>query len=171
MELNYKLTENEYLDFNKKYIRSSPMVLKIYIYQKLFVAITLAIILYFIYREFTVSFLKLFLFYILALFVWSFLEYLVFKLIISTKLRFNIRKDSSILEEKNLIIKNDGIYDENNPISSRIIWKRIKTVEKVEEFIFIFTTLDYGYIIPRRVFDTEMEEDRFLSLITSKIEK
>lgn len=167
MKLEYRLEKQDYINFNMEYLVDSDIVRKFFFFQKIFIALTLFLGLFIIKKRYGVANIYLAIFYVLIYFSWSIAEGLLISFIMRKKLGNNIRENPKLIGDKLIFIKDDGIHDLSGKKEVIIKWKYVKFLEDVEDYLYVFTTLNSGYIIPRAAL--EGRELEFVESVNSKI--
>ncbi len=150
MDIKYSLKNDEYIDFNIKYILNSKIIRKFFYIQKVSLAVAFSGILYLFYKTYKPSILFIMSIFCLVYIGGSVLEAFIISYLLKRKLKENIVNDKRILGDKNLRFLDDGIHEISENSDYLVKWKYVRNLEVVEEYIFITTDLNKGYIIPKK---------------------
>ena len=158
MKFDYKLKKEDYIRFNLEYLIDSDAVRRFFYFQKLFIALSLFLALYFVRKLYRVPILHRFIFYIAIFLGWSIVEGLLLNFIIRRKIAADMKKKKSLLGDKTLSIEEGGIHDLSKGKNYLVAWKDVKFVDLLDDYIYIFTSVNSGYIIPKRDLGDRLDE-------------
>jgi hypothetical protein len=163
MEINIDLTRDDYADFNKYYFLKKGLKKRIYL------VFVVAFILPFIInsgRPFD------FLTYLTNVIIAG----LVFGLIYIGGMTLALKRtrklpsdNGSILGMKKFIITDEGLIEESESNKNLQKWKSIKSIETNDNSVFIFVDNVAAYVIPKRFFKDEAEQQNFIKTIEDKM--
>lgn len=163
MEINIDLTRDDYADYNKYYLFKKR--LKRQIYLVIIVAFVIPLLIK-TGRPFDLL---------------NYLITVIFSGIIFGVLYFGamsltmiwIKKlpsdKGSILGNKKFTITDEGLLEETETNKNLQKWKGIKSIETNDNSVFIFVDNIAAYIIPKRFFKDETEQENFIKTMEEKI--
>ncbi len=170
MEIRYNLSREDYINFNIEYVIGSKIVRKFFYFQKILMALLLFLALFVVRRKYHISIAYLAMMYVLVYFGWAAIEGFLIRFIIKRKLHKDLDKDPKLIGAKTLAFCGEGIKDLSGGGNFLVKWKHIKFIEELENYIYIFTSLNSGYILPKRCVE-EVEAKEIIGLVNSRIEK
>jgi hypothetical protein len=80
-------------------------------------------------------------------------------------------KNGVILGKKKFIIEADGLIEETEFNHTLVKWNGIKSIETSEKSIFIFVDKIAAYVIPKRFFIDNSEQELFVNTIKEKMKE
>jgi len=168
MEVKYNLKKEDYINFNMEYLVNSSIVKKFFYFQKILMALLLFLALFVVRKRYGVSILYLLMMYIIVYFGWAAMEGFFIRFIMKKKLAKDLDKKPRLVGEKILILMEDGIREKSRKEDFLVSWEHVKFIEELDNYIYIFTSLNSGYIIPKKNLD-KLEAKKILEFLKSKI--
>lgn len=164
MRLDYKLTEEEYIDFSFDNITKSKEVVRLYLLQKM-VTIGLLILFIIAFKDyFQMSIKGWILIAIIALSIWTILEAFLIKYILKSFLRKELKKDNSPLKKNFIEIHDDYILTDEG----MNYFKNISFIDDRENYILLIIRNDFTIFIPKRYLDDPL---KFYDRVKNNYEK
>jgi hypothetical protein len=163
MEINIDLTRDDYADYNKYYFLKKGLRKRIYIV--IIVAFGLPLVIN-SGRPFD----------LMTYLTTVIIAGLVFGLIYLGGMTFAMKRtkklpsdNGSILGRKKFMINDEGLIEESENNKNIQKWKGIKSVETNDNSVFIFVDNIAAYIIPKRFFKDDTEQQNFIKTIEDKM--
>ena len=163
MEINIDLTRDDYADFNKYWFLKKELKKRIYL---------LIIVAFFLPlvinggRPFD----------LMTYLITVIIAGLVFGLIYFGGMTLAMKRikklpsdNGSILGIKKFMITDEGLIEESESNKNLQKWKSIKSVETNKNSVFIFVDKIAAYIIPKRFFKDETEQQNFIKTIEERM--
>lgn len=163
MEISIDLTRDDYADFNKYCFLKKGLKKRVYIV--IIVAFGLPLV---INRGRPFDLMTYLTSVIIAgiLFGLIYLGGMTFSMRWTKKL---LSDNGSILGKKKFMITNEGLIEASESNKNLQKWKSIKSVETNNNSVFIFVDNIAAYIIPKRFFKDETEQQNFIKSIEGKM--
>ncbi|URZ05996.1 YcxB family protein, partial [Clostridium felsineum] len=162
MEINYKISREELINFHISHFKETKIYKKAM--TKQFILVTLIIILT------TILFQKLYLFALLILLCG------VLSLSRKKRLSFLLRKklNKVFLSEKytdyfkstKIALTENGLHVETNLSEKDYKWQTIKIISLIDNYIFIITASNDDFLIPSNSFKDTNDKNKFLNSLT-----
>ncbi|OYU96584.1 MAG: hypothetical protein CFE21_09380 [Bacteroidetes bacterium B1(2017)] len=163
MEINIDLTREDFADFNKYHYLKKGYKKRFYMI--LAVALGLTLILKkdkeFEPSSFIVTFL-------LTGFTFGILNYVGMLLTIKYAVKLPL-SNGSILGKRKFSVTEEGLIEESDTNKNLQKWKGIQSIETSQNSIFIFVDTLAAYVIPKRFFKDQTEQENFIKLIEENI--
>nr|WP_300003902.1 YcxB family protein [Tissierella sp.] len=171
MELKFRLTEEDYINYNIEHAKRSPSIRKSILFQRLMGPAV------FIIAPFVVAkYSEIPLWYWITLFGITTIVWLVFypkyaNWEMKTRLKKMMKEKNheSLLAERTLILTQDGITEESPGEKSSIIWEKIVSLEETEDYIHVYISPVEAHVIPKRVFKDQQSQSLFIEYINEHI--
>lgn len=172
MEINYELTEKDYLDFNVFHAENSPTIRRSILIQRLIGPVIFLIMPFYATRYTGIPlWYWVIIFGTLGALWYSFYpKYIKWEVSRRTSKLIKEGKDGKILGNKNIKLTPEGIYGTSLYSEEKVKWDSIERIEETEDYIYIFISSISAFIIPIRAFnDTntkekfEMELDKYMN--------
>lgn len=155
MNINYEITGNDIWSFNRYVMFKIPKFRRSFITNTLF--IPLLIFAVGLFAKFNI--INLVFAVIVATLVYYFFAMALMKRKI---IKINSKKEG-VLGQQSMEISFSGVKVTTGTSSSEMSWKKINSIAETKQYIYIFISDQNAYIIPKRVFTSESEEQQFLS--------
>jgi hypothetical protein len=163
MEINIDLTRADFADFNKYYFFKRGLKKRIYLF--FIMAFVLPLLMHsdgpFDLMTYVISVII-----VGPLFALIYLGGMTISIFLTKRLP---SENGLILGEKKYLITEEGLIEEseNNKIIQK--WNGIKSIETNKNSVFIFVDNIAAYIIPKRFFQDQAEQHRFIEIIENKL--
>jgi hypothetical protein len=163
MEINIDLTRDDYADYNKYYFLNKRLKKRLYL-----IIIVAFCISFLVNRGRPFDLLTYFMSLIFAGFVFAILYIGI--TILSIHLLKKLPADNGcILGKKKFTITDEGLIEESESNVNLQKWKGIKSIETNNNSVFIFVDNIAAYVIPKRFFKDETEQENFIKAIEYKM--
>lgn len=163
MEINIDLTRDDYADFNKYFYLKKGLKKRIYIV--IIVAFGLPLV---INGGRPFDFMTYIINVIIVGLVFGFI-YIGGMTLAMKRTKEMPSENGSILGKKMFIVTDEGLIEESASNKNLQKWKGIKSIEANDNSVFIFVDNIAAYIIPKRFFRDEVEQNNFIKTINEKI--
>lgn len=152
MEINYILTEDDYLNFNLFHTKHSKVVKKSLLIQRLMGPVIFIAFSYLFSIFADLPFIGLFVtFSIISVLWYIFYPAYFYKLIIrNVKKAMNEGDNGGLLGKRQMILNEEGIIDVNSSSKTESNWQAIKDIKEDENNFFLYNSAVSAYIIPKR---------------------
>jgi hypothetical protein len=163
MEITVDLTRKDYADFNKYYFLKKRLKRSFYIVLvgAFIITVFLNIDSPFDLETYLLTFLMSATIYCLVFFGW-----MLFAMKLTGRLP---SENGSILGKKKFKVTDEGLLEESESNTNLQKWKGIKSVETNENSVFIFVDKIAAYVIPKRFFKDEAQQNDFIRIIEQKM--
>lgn len=151
LEINYILTERDYLKFNLFHAKNSKTVSKSLALQR-FLAPVIFLIGAFVFSWIgNESFIGLLITFSIIGVLWIiyYPKYFYGLIIKNTRKMLNEGKNDGLLGEHKMILSEIGIIDSNINSETQVKWIGIKKFEEVDNYFYIYNTAVSAYILPK----------------------
>lgn len=163
MEINIDLTRKDYANFNKYYFLKYGLKKRIYIV--IIFALALPLVIHSGHPFDLLTYLTTIII-VGPLFGLIYIGGMTFLMIQTKKLPSD---NGTILGRKKFIVTDEGLIEESENNKNLQKWKGIRSVETNNNSVFIFIDSIAAYIIPKRFFKDEIEQQNFIRIISEKI--
>lgn len=162
MEINYELTEQDFLNFNIHHAENSPSIKKSIFLQRCSGPAIFIIMPFFATKQTGIPlWYWLIIFYTISI-VWFVLYPRYINGHISRRTLKMLRegKNQNIFGDRSIKLTAEGISEVGSSTEGKISWKSIEGIEETKDYIFIYTSSISAHIIPIRAFkDSEIKEE------------
>lgn len=165
MELNYKLTEEDYVDFNLFHAKNSPAVQKQVTMQRIFVPLLYIVLAFlaFTYLDMP-SFLVLSVMFFIMGILWAIFYPAYFYRLIKRNAAKMMRegKNEAVLGAHKMIFTEDGLREVSPKGEMSISWSGIETFGEGESGFYLYNSGMSALIIPKKELGNSAEVSSFL---------
>lgn len=167
MELEYSLTEEDYVQFNIEHGKKSPFLRKRILLQRIFGPIIFIIAPFLIQGFSDIPF-----WYWFTLFgITSILWFVYYPKYTNWEIKRGIMKmleegdNENLLNHRKLTLRVDGIQQisEHNVVNTP--WEQIDSIWETEDYLFLYISSLSAYIIPKRAFNSKEDQEDFFNEI------
>jgi hypothetical protein len=163
MEINIDLTRADFADFNKYYFFKRGLKKRIYLF--FIMAFVLPLLMHsdgpFDLMTYVISVII-----VGPLFALIYLGGMTISIFLTKRLA---SENSPILGKRKFIITDEGLTEESENSRNLQKWKGIKSIETNKNSIFIFVDNLAAYVIPKRFFKDQAEQQLFIEIIKNKL--
>ena len=165
MEINYNLTEEDYLNFNMFHVKNSKTVIRTLNMQRFLTPILFIVLSYVLSKIGNMSFLGLFIAFLIASILWIIFypRYFYSYVIRNTKKMIKEGKNDGLLGEHCMVLSEDGIIDSTSNGETKVTWLGIKTLSEDRQNIYLYNSSVSAYILPKRELDDVEEVKTYLN--------
>jgi hypothetical protein len=164
MDLKYKLTEEDYINFNLFHMKNSETIMKSVRNQRIFTPVfylLFSVVFSFLLDiPFLVSFTPFFI--LSVLWVLFYPQYLFGRAIRHTKKLVKEGRNESILGEHYMVLNDEGIVDKTSKGETKVTWSGINELKENDQYIYLYNSALSGYILPKREFENVEEIRQYL---------
>jgi hypothetical protein len=164
MDLKYKLTEEDYINFNLFHMKNSETIMKSVRNQRIFTPVfylLFSVVFSFLLDiPFLVSFTPFFI--LSVLWVLFYPKYLFGRAIRHTKKLVKEGRNESILGEHYMVLNDEGIVDKTSKGETKVTWSGINELKENDQYIYLYNSALSGYILPKREFENVEEIRQYL---------
>jgi len=163
MQVNYRLTEEDYIEYNVHRLRSNGTLRKEMRKQRIVVPMILmpSSVVIGITTHMPIWY------WLLVMFVASFFWYLFFPLTFEKKMRKKLKEKltdglhKDMLADKSLTTYDFGIMIESEYKNTKLRWRNFKKITETDQLLFLHADKKEAFIVPKRAF-TSKEEMNYL---------
>ncbi len=100
------------------------------------------------------------------LLVWLLLKLLLRKSAVAKRIRKRVKanRDKVFSGRTRVELRDTEIHSENPIGRHSLFWSAIRTVSKTADYIFVYATNGFGFLVPKRAFKNQAEFDHFFDL-------
>ncbi|PAQ15594.1 YcxB family protein [Bacillus sp. FJAT-42315] len=170
MEINYNLTEEDYLKFNMFHVKNSKAVKRVLNMQRFLTPILFIIVSFVLSKVGSVPFLGVFITFLVISILWIIFypRYFYFYVIRNTKKMIKEGTNEGLLGEHHMVLSEEGIIDSTSNGETKVTWSGIKTISEDKHNIYLYNSSVSAYILPKREVDDVEEIKTYLK---SKVTK
>lgn len=164
MEINYELTEKDYLDFNVFHAENSPTIRRSILIQRLIGPVIFLIMPFYATRKTGIPlWYWLIIFGTLSALWYSFYpKYIKWEVSRRTSKLIKEGKDNTLLGNRTIKLTPEGVHDISEHGDSKVKWGSIERIEKNETHIYIYISSISSFIIPIRAFKDLASKEVFM---------
>lgn len=168
MEINYNLSEEDYLNFNMFHAKNSTAVRRALNLQRFLTPIIFIILSFVLSKVGGIHFLGVFIPFLVVSILWIIFypKYFYSYMIRNTKRMINEGKNDGLLGEHQMILSEEGIIDSNSNGETKVTWSGIKTLSEDKHNIYLYNSSVSAYILPKRALD---DVEKIKTFLKSKI--
>jgi hypothetical protein len=155
MEINYNLTEEDYLNFNMFHVKNSKAVKRTLNMQRFLTPIIFIVLSYVLSKVGNMSFFELFIAFLIVSILWIIFypRYFYSYVIRNTKKMIKEGKNDGLLGKHHMILSEEGIIDSTSNGETKVTWSGIQTVSEDKHNIYLYNSSVSAYILPKRELD------------------
>lgn len=166
LEINYNLTEEDYLNFNLFHAKNSKTVTKSLVLQR-FLSPIVFLIAAFVFSRITDGSL------VGALIIFSgmgilwiiyYPKYFYSLIARQSKKMLKEGKNDGLLGERYMILSDEGIVDSSVNGETKVKWAGIKKLEEDSDYFYFYNSSVSAYILPKRMIKNVEETRNYLNL-------
>ncbi len=167
MEIKYELNKDDYIEFNLNYVENSKAMKKNVFIQRYLVSIIFLLVPFALKKSTDIPFSYWMTVFIIAYTLWV----VFYPKYFNKTVKKNVEKmlgegnSNSLYGEHKLSLTEDGITETNEAEKLEIGWNSIEKIVKTEEHIFIYLDSIKAYIVPKRAFKDNKEEEEFITYL------
>jgi YcxB-like protein len=164
MEINYNLTEEDYLNFNMFHVKNSKVVKRTLNMQRFLTPIIFIVASFVLSKVGSMSFLGVFITFLVVSILWIIFypRYFYSYVIRNTKKIIKEGKNDGLLGEHRMVLSEDGIIDSTSNSETKVTWLGIKTLSEDRQNIYLYNSSVSAYILPKRELDDVGEIKTYL---------
>ena len=168
MQINYHLTEEDYLHFNLFHIKNSNTGRKALMIQRVLSPVMFVVIAflfsYITETPFLFMFIPMFILAILWLIFYP--KYFYNTIIRQSKKMIKEGKNNGLLGEHTMMLTEDGLSDLNQKGETKVNWSGIEVFKEDNDYFYLYNSSVSSYILPKRALSDEQE---FRKYVQSKL--
>lgn len=171
MELEFELTEEDYINYNIAHSQKSPSIKRSILIQRIFGPIIFMGAPFFI-----IKFSDIPLWYWITIFGISSVVWLIYyPKYANWEIKRRVKKmlkegnNENLFNRRKLALTGLGITEVSEIGESNINWDKIVSIEETTEYIYIYISSVSAHIVPKRVFKDTNEQKRFTDEISERI--
>lgn len=168
MEINYNLTEEDFINFNLYHIKNSKTAIRSLQLQRMIGPLIFLISSYVFSKIGDVPFIGLFITFSIISILWFIFypKYFYNHIIRHVKKMIKEGKNDGLLGEHRMMISEEGIVDSTTNGETKVNWSGIKELKEDGNYLYLYNSSVSAYILPKR----ELRNvDDMRSLFKSKI--
>lgn len=172
MELTFKLTEEDYINYNVDHSKTSPSMKRSILIQRILGPVIFVIVPFMI-----IQFTDIPLWYWLLVFgvssvVWFafYPRYATWEITRRIKKMLAEGNNENLFNERILVLTNEGITETSSIGETKISWAKIERFEETEDYLYIYVSSVSAHIVPKRVFANTNEQEKFINKITEYVQ-
>ncbi|MBE1555385.1 YcxB family protein [Sporosarcina limicola] len=152
MEIDYELTEEDYLNFNMFHVKNSKTAMKSLAMQRFLTPIVFLILSYVLSAMGDGSFIGLFITFSITGILWIIFYPKYFYSLIkrNTKKMIKEGKNDGLLGNHHLIMNDEGLVDSTSDRETKVTWSGIKNFKEDNDNLYLYTSSISSYILPKR---------------------
>ncbi|MBT2701126.1 YcxB family protein [Bacillus sp. ISL-40] len=152
MEVNYNLTEEDYINFNMFHIKNSQSTMRSLKIQRFSIPIIYIILSFVLSNIGDIPFLFLFIPFLIVSIIWVIFypKYFYKRVIHRIKKMINEGKNDGLIGEHNIIMTEEGIVDSTPTGETKVNWSGINNLKEDQEYLYVYNTSISAYILPKR---------------------
>lgn len=164
MEINYRLTEEDYLIFNIFHIKNSKIAMRALNIQRFLTPIIFLILSYVFSKVGDTPFLVLFITFLIISILWVIFypKYFFSRITRHAKKMILEGKNDGLLGEHHLIMTEDGISDSTANGETKVTWSGIKNFKEDKYNLYLYNSSISAYILPKRNLNNVEEIRNFI---------
>ena len=165
MEIDYHLTEEDYLNFNMFHVKNSKAVRETLNMQRFLTPIIFIIASFVLPKVGSISFLGVFITFLVVSILWVIFypRYFYSYVIRGTKKMMKEGKNDGLLGKHHMILSEYGIIDSTSNGETKVTWSGIKTLSEDKQNIYLYNSSVSAYILPKRELDDVEEIKTYLN--------
>lgn len=171
MELEFELTEEDYINYNIDHSKKSPSIKKSIMIQRVFGPIVFIIAPFLV-----VKFSDIPLWYWITIFGISSVVWLIFyPKYANWEMKKRLKKmleegsNENLFNRRKIILTDQGLSQVSPTGETNVKWDSIVSIEETDEYIYIYISSVSAHIIPKRVFKDVNEQKLFIDEISKHI--
>ena len=172
MELTFKLTEEDYINYNVAHSKTSPSMKRSILIQRIMGPVIFVITPFII-----VQFSDIPLWYWLIVFGLSSItwfiyypKYAMWEITRRIKKMLAEGNNENLFNERILVLTDEGITETSSIGETKISWVKIERLEETEDYLYIYVSSVSAHIVPKRVFENSSEQEKFINKITEYVQ-
>ncbi|MFZ0443610.1 MAG: YcxB family protein [Bacillus sp. (in: firmicutes)] len=152
MEIDYQLTEDDYLNFNMFHVKNSKAIRRTLNMQRFLTPIIFIIASFVLPKIGSISFLGVFITFLVVSILWIIFypRYFYSYVIRNTKKMIKEGKNDDLLGKHHMILSEEGIIDSTSNGETKVTWSGIQTVSEDKHNIYLYNSSVSAYILPKR---------------------
>lgn len=168
MEINYHLTEEDYLNFNMYHVKNSKAAMKSLNLQRFLSPVFFIIFAYMFSSLVEIEFLGIFITFLVISILWIIFypKYFYAHVRRQTKKMIQEGENEGLLGSHHLLMTEEGIIETTSSGETRVNWSSLKDFKEDDDNFYIYNSGLSAIILPKRIL-TKIDQVR--SYIESKI--
>lgn len=168
MEINYKLTEEDYIHFNLYHIKNSETGKKALALQRFITPLFFIIISYIYSLISDMAFLPLFITFFVMSILWVIFYPKYFYSLIARNAKKMIKegKNDGLIGNHQLKLAEEGLVDTSLNKETKVTWLGITSFQEDDGYFFLYNSSVSSYILPKREID---DVDEMRQYVQSKL--
>lgn len=152
MQINYSLTEEDYLNFNMFHIKNSKTAINAMKKQRFLPPILFLILSFVFSAAGDVSFLGMFITFFLISILWVIFypKYFYSYVIRNTKKMVKEGKNGDLLGNHTMMMTKEGIVDSTSIGETKVNWSGMMNFKEDNDYFYLYNSSISAYIIPKR---------------------
>ena len=171
MQLDFELTEEDYINYNLYHVKKSPSIKRSILFQRIFGPIVFMIAPFIAVKVSEPPLLFwLFMFGITSI-IWItfYPKYANWEIKTRAKKMLQEGNNENMFDKRSLILTEEGIKETSSIANSKINWDKIISLDETDDYIYIYISSISAYIIPKRVFKDKTEQKLFIGELSKQI--
>lgn len=171
MEINYTLSQDDYINFNIYHGKNSKSIKRNLNLQRFATPL-----LFFVFAFIANLKSDIPLWYWLVIFsviyvIWTIFypKYYFYTVKKGVSKMINEGKNEDLIGNKTLKLRDDHILSISDNSESKVKWNTVERYVETDRYIFIYISAVSAYIIPKEDFDSEEKKDKFITILNKKI--
>ncbi|AXI10808.1 hypothetical protein CUC15_18475 [Oceanobacillus zhaokaii] len=152
MEINYNLTEEDYLNFNLFHMKNSKSVMNSLKMQRFLTPIFFILISYLFSQLGDTPFLFAFIPFLIISIIWIvFYPRFFYKTVIrNVKKMIREGRNGGLIGKHRMIITEDGITETTSTDETKVNWSGIQAFKEDNDYFYLYNSSVSAYILPKR---------------------
>ncbi len=171
MELEFELTEEDYVNYHINHSKKSPSIKRSILIQRISGPVIFMIAPFFIIKSSEIP-----LWYWITIFGLSSIGWLIFyPKYANWEIKRRVKKmleegsNENLFNRISLVLTEKGITGVSSIGESNISWDKIVSLEETKDYIYIYISSVSAHIVPKRVFKNSNEQKEFINKISEQI--
>lgn len=167
MEISYKLTEEDYLDFNLNHGNNSPSIKKSILIQRLMGPVIFFMASFLTAKRTGIPLWYWFILFGIVSIIWYafYPKYINWEVSRRTLKMLKEGNNKNILEERTITLTAEGIKETSLNKEERVAWESIEKIEETQRNIYVYLSSISAFIIPIRAFKDIKSKNEFIEEI------
>lgn len=172
MKIDFKLTKEDYIEFNTYHMEHSKVVKKSMFLQRYVVSLVYLIAPFVFSRISDIPFLYWMIPFAIIYILWIVLYPKRIRRLTGKRIKKMLEEgdNSEFLGDQSIILTEEGI-EKKSPTSERKNgWASVQRIEETKRLLMIYVSAVSAYLVPLNAFGSEEEKNLFINQIKSKME-
>lgn len=172
MELEFQLTEEDYVNFNMDHAKKSETMKKSILIQRILGPIIFMVAPFVITRFSDIPLWYWLIVFIILSFIWFFYypNYAEWEIKRRVKKMFTEGNNENLFNVRKLIVDGERLSEISAIGESKVSWDKVISLDESEDYLYIYLSSVSAHIIPKRVFKNIQEQEEFISKVSQQID-